>query len=228
MDNLVSCGNCWNADRDPDTGARQIIEETDATAQISQVGGNLPTVRVVKSCGVGMTYYKTYGATGHHSCKKFYDAQICIDEAQAAVEEAAADFELETTRTKLPDNANSLLHIELMSEEDPTAFDALLQAMTEGMGIFTDVVLNLDDMNIRGEQLAWAFTFADNDITTLQGLAVERDPAMIKYVNKAVPPSEKGPAVERFASEFGHHAKMPPSTHTLKIKRRPRKRLLRR
>lgn len=73
-----------------------------------------------------------------------------------------------------------------MSEGIPGAASVLAGMATQhGAMAAMDVILNLDDMNIRGTQLWIAFKdHCDQDLEKLRELAIARDADMVKTVNE--------------------------------------------
>lgn len=78
-------------------------------------------------------------------------------------------------------------NIVLMSENNNEALHILKRVMVDQPNSLLGLILDLDDMQMRGIQIVAAFKYCKEDIATLVNAGMERDLAMIAYVNKEVP-----------------------------------------
>lgn len=232
---MANCPGCYWADRDPKTRKQVVQTEPDFLAQNMKPGGDVPDVRVVKSCGAGAFFFKSFGAQSHN-CKKFIDNKQAEAEDAAAAETRRAEWKHPTSRAGLPKTQNVLELIEVMAEKDNEAFDILFTVMgyPEKIGPFIE---DLDDMNIRGPQIKIALEAA-GDIEDLITLATERAKGLVTYVNENYENSAEERAVKEGAARYGHgpakkrRKESAPRVMSLsklkKVRQKPKVRLIRR
>lgn len=225
---MVNCISCFWANFDNETQIRHVITEPDIFAKVKP-GQPVPSVEVVKSCGEGCHYFKSYGPTAEHTCDKWSDAEKVEEANRDQYEQMADGFELETTRVRLPSTDNMLVLMEKMSEGVDEVFLILLDvfSLPDPVAI-THLIHNLNDMNVRGPQIVEAFKFAGSDHKALCDLAHDRDDDLINHVNKSCDNVNTGPAIKRFAASFGHVEEpdeKPTNAKPRKARTRLRKRL---
>jgi hypothetical protein len=200
---MSNCHTCHWADRDPKSGEQVIHKEPDFLAPgIDPVTGNVPDIRIVKSCGKGAFYYKTYGARDH-DCKKWEDGKQAAAVEAAVEAEKAKTWETPTSRPKLPKTENMLELIEVMAEKHSPAFDILFDVMGSHYEKLLKLIKDLDDMNIRGRQIVIAReagTSTDQWLTMVSARAKQ----LVQYVNDNYDNVDKEEAVQRGASKYGH------------------------
>ncbi len=203
---MAQCKDCFHADRNPETGERSLVEVPDMLAK-TKPGKDPPMVRQVSSCGLAKGYFKTFGSFGTHNCATFEDASEKEGELREQLRDASEGFELVTSRKKLPVTTNSLSLIEIMAEEDDDAYSILLDAMSMGLLFMSRLITNLNDMNIRGPQIASAFEYTGRSMIDLGHVADLRSEWLVKWVNDHCDNDITGPAVQRYAAELGHKDK---------------------
>lgn len=199
---MANCHKCWWADYNEASPTLHTITMVPDYTNMKNPLADPPKYREVKSCGKGMGYFKNFGAKDHN-CPKFMDEA----EGKAQLEEVSEDKRLAwngaTQRTKLSHSGNVLEYIQVMSEGNNDAFNALADLSTLGPDVFGELVFALDDMNIRGEQFLCAMEFSQHDARALIKNAQARSAKMVKYINLHNETDEEI-AVENGASIYGH------------------------
>ena len=200
---MANCHNCWWADFNPDSPTLHTIHEEPDYLQMKGPFSEAPMIRIVQSCGKGQSFFKTYGMRDH-DCPKFETP----DEYQAALDSdiaaKRAEWKHPTNRKKMDAGANGFAAIAALQEGDDDAYKFLVDLMFIDLQVFTEIVIGLDDMNMRGAQIMRAVDYADNHMAKLLEAVRNRDPAMVAYVNENYPKSNEEEAVERGASLYGH------------------------
>lgn len=207
---MSNCHACYWSDRDPKSREQIIHEEPDYLAQGIKPGTQPPDVRIVKACGKGQHYFKSYGAQDH-DCSKFAEQEAVEAEDEAEAAEKRAQWRSPTSRHALPKTINSLPLIEVMSEKNNEAYELLVNVMGMRFEDFGTLVKNLDDMNIRGAQIPIALDYAET-IDDLIRCAKDRESAIVYHVNTHYDNVTKEKAVQRGAHKYGHKKAKPLGT----------------
>jgi hypothetical protein len=184
MDKYVTCGSCWFADYNPKLPHRHaFVEEPDIFANMKP-GDEPPMIRVIKSCYAKQTEYVMKGLNGQHTCGSWqsYEQNFKIAEQQDAIERAR--WPHATERTQLPFKVDLFECFTLMAESHGPAFDMMFDMVGVLQDATGEVLQDLNDMNIRGEQMPLALKFAGDNLHRLAALAKERNKALVAYVNE--------------------------------------------
>jgi len=200
---MANCHKCWWADYHPDAPTKHVIHEEPDYLQMKGPFSEAPMIRIVQSCGKGQTYFKTHGAQDH-DCPKFElpdKHQASLDKEVAAIRE---EWSHPTSRKKMEAGQNALAALSVMQEGSDDAYNYLIDLMFFDLEAFTEIVTGLDDMNIRGHQLAMVFDYYDRDVAKVRAFVHERDVKVIRWINKVYAKSNEEEAVQRGAHLYGH------------------------
>jgi hypothetical protein len=200
---MANCPGCYWADRHPDTHIQAKHFEPDYLNQNIKAGAAPPDIRVVRSCGAGARFFESFGSQ-EHNCQHFIDEAQASEEEEEQIEKKRAKWKHPTSRKRLPVTQNMLLVIERMAEGNNAAFDLLTDMMAQAGDDLPAILTILDDMNIRGGQIAVANSYCNENELGLIEAVKARDPAMVGYVNKHYKRSETERAVVRGAHLYGH------------------------
>lgn len=200
---MANCQTCFWADRHPDTYIQDKHFEPDFLAQNIKPGAQLPDVRIVKSCGADSKYYKSYG-NNPHNCIQYENEKDAEQEQQLDIDAKREEWTTPTSRIQLTVTRNVLIVIERMSLNSGEAMDILLDVMGMYPDDLASTITHLDDMNIRGPQICFAFDYCDGDPAKLVRAAKARDKRMVKFINDQYKHSKTEEAVQRGAHLYGH------------------------
>jgi hypothetical protein len=162
-----------------------------------------PDVRVVKHCAKNVSYFRGYGAMDHQ-CPHFMDEKAGKAAEAAETEKGRKAWKHPTERKQLPSTSNVLALMTIMHEDNIEAGDILIEAMALGMSYISELIENLNDMNIRGAQIPIAAAYVDNVIGDLCDLAKTRDALLVDYVNDNYVDANIEEAVTHGAHRYGH------------------------
>lgn len=199
---MSNCHKCYWADRDGDTHLQAVHMEPDFLNPYIGPGDSPPDIRIVQSCGVGSSFWKNFGAQDHN-CNKFVDEADQQELEQGEIADKRATWAHPTSRTQLPKTQNTMLIIERMAGGSNAAFNILTDLMAYHFDYMVPTITHLDDMNMRGDQIAIAFSYA-GDLRNLIELARARDKGMIGAVNSGYKKSKEEKAITRGAHLYGH------------------------
>jgi response regulator RpfG family c-di-GMP phosphodiesterase len=88
-----------------------------------------------------------------------------------------------TERRWMSWESNGFEALTVLQENNSTAFDILVNVMGMGDAVWVQFAKNIDDMNIRGEQIGIAFLYAQRDLNSLIELVNERSKHLVDYIN---------------------------------------------
>lgn len=200
---MANCHKCWWADYNPDSPTKHTIHEEPDYLQMKGPFSEAPMIRIVQSCGKEQSYFKTYGVKDH-DCPK-YEApeghQRMLDMEVAAVRE---EWDHPTSRVKMDAGQNALAALAIMQEGDNDAYSYLTDLMFTDLEAFTEIVTGLDDMNIRGRQLAMVFDTFEGSIPAIRKAVRDRDHKLVEWLNTEYDNSNEEEAVQRGAHLYGH------------------------
>jgi hypothetical protein len=209
---MANCHTCWWADYNPNAPGQHNLHEEPDYLQMSSAFGSPPMIRTVKSCGKDKSYFETFGAQ-EHDCKAYMPMSKGEAEQELLNKSLAKKWPGKTSRQRLPVTSNILMLLDPMTEGSSTAYNILMDAMAQGsdMGV---LITNLNDMNIRGEQIVRAFKHCGRDIETFEGRVLSRSLRMVKAVN-VHPDNVIERAVTKGADALGHSPYKPKAIEPL-------------
>lgn len=109
-----------------------------------------------------------------------------------------------TTRKWMSWKGNAFEAITALQENNNEAFNILVDIVGLGDNVFNEVAQNLDDMNIRGEQIVLAYQYAGKKQDSFIEMVNNRIPAMIEHVNAQWPKAFMERAVPSGAHKYMH------------------------
>lgn len=198
---MPNCHTCWWADFHEKAPGKHIIHEEPDYLQMKSAFAAPEMIRIVQSCAKGKEYFKSFGMADHN-CSAWKD-YVAADKMQEQVnKQEAKSWVGKTSRPRIPISTNLFDLLPIMTEDNAEAYDILVNNMGAGINV-GELIVNLNDMNIRGGQIVLAHRYCDMKGKELWHCARDRHIRMVAYVNK----HSKNPdelAVTTGAHSYGH------------------------
>jgi hypothetical protein len=198
---MSNCHTCWWADFHEKAPGQHIVHEEPDYLQMKSAFAAPTMIRIVQSCAKGKEYFKSFGMA-EHNCSEWKDFALADKMQEQVNKQKAKTWTGKTSRPRLPISTNLFDLLPMMSEDNANAYNIILDHMGAGENV-GELIINLNDMNIRGEQIVLAHMYCEANGKKLVNVAKWRGSKMVAYVNKHSKNKDEL-AVQDGAHAYGH------------------------